>query len=303
MALKNYKGSAILALAAFIWGCAFVAQSAGMDHVGPFTFNAVRNFIGCLVLLPCIALLDKIGGKRPTIWGSAKDKKQRVTLLQGGVCAGVILAAASALQQMGIIYTSVAKAGFITTLYIVFVPLLGLFIGKKVGKLVWLGVVLAAVGLYFLCITQGLTLNFGDTLVFGCAITFSLHILTIDYFSRRTDAVRMAFIQFFVAGTVSLVMALIFESISLQNIMGALVPLLYTGVLSSGVAFTLQIVGQKYTAPTVASLIMSFEAVFAALAGWILLGEIMTQREVFGALLLFVAIILAQLPQKQRAHK
>ncbi len=300
---NNLKGASILSITAFIWGCAFVAQSAGMEFVGPFTFNAARNFIGSLFLIPCIAFLDIINKRKPTIFGTATTKQQRKMLLLGGVVSGFILAIASALQQLGILNSTVGKAGFITTLYIIFVPIFGLALKKHVGKNIWLGVAIAIVGLYLLCITSGFSITMGDTYLILCAVVFSFHILTIDHFSPLTDGVRMACIQFFVAGVINSIPMLVFEAPNIESIAAAWLPVLYTGILSSGVAYTLQIIGQKYTLPTIASLVMSFESVVAVLAGWVLLGENMTQREILGCVLVFAAIIIAQLPEKALRKK
>lgn len=301
MRAKQTRSNFLLLITALIWGSAFVAQSAGMDYLGPFTFTVARSFIGGAFLLPCIAFLDKLGGRKFTLWGSAQTPAQRKTLVLGGVVTGIILAIAGNFQQFGIQYTTVAKAGFITTLYIIIVPLLGLLARKKVGGLVWCGVGLAALGMYLLCMTDGFSVSGGDFLVLLCACMFSLHILAIDHFSSKVDCVRMACIQFFVCGLVSSVPMAALETPTLPALAAAWLPLLYAGVLSSGVGYTLQVVAQKDTSPTVASLIMSLESVFAALAGWVLLGQTLTVREGVGCLLVFAAILLAQLPQKKNA--
>ena len=265
------RNSFLLLLTAVIWGVAFVAQSVGMDYVGPYTFTCVRSFIGGLFLIPCIALLNRLnpsspGGIRPS---NAKTKGQ---LWIGGVCCGVMLCFASCFQQIGIMYTSVGKAGFITAFYIIIVPLLGLFFKKRCGLFVWLGVALAIVGLYFLCITESLTIQFGDFLIFICAILFSIHILIIDYFTLRVDGVKMSCIQFLVSCAISLVGMLIFEEPHITQILIAWKPILYAGVMSCGVGYTLQIVGQKGVDPASASLILSLESSISVLAGWLLLG-------------------------------
>lgn len=231
------RNSFLLLLTAVIWGVAFVAQSVGMDYVGPYTFTCVRSFIGGLFLIPCIALLNRLnpvspGGIRPS---NAKSKGQ---LWIGGVCCGVMLCFASCFQQIGIMYTSVGKAGFITAFYIIIVPLLGLFFKKRCGLFVWLGVALAIVGLYFLCITESLTIQFGDFLIFICAILFSIHILIIDYFTLRVDGVKMSCIQFFVCGLLCAVPMLLFETPDITQLLAAWKPVLYAGIMSSGVAYT-----------------------------------------------------------------
>lgn len=299
--MKQMKNNMMLLLTALIWGCAFVAQSVGMDYVGPFTFNCVRCILGSIVLIPVIFLMD--GRKRKgglTEEQMKKDRGDTRTLVTGGVCCGVILAAASSLQQFGILFTTVGKAGFITAMYIVIVPVLGIFFGKKVKPLILLCVVIAVAGLYFLCMTEKLSLGMGDLLVLLCAAVFSVHILVIDHFSPLVDGVRMSAIQFLTAGIVCAVPMLLWERPVMGEVVTAWMPLLYAGVLSCGVAYTLQILGQKNAEPTVASLILSLESVFSVLAGWILLGQSLSGKELFGCGLMFVAIILAQLPGKKK---
>lgn len=291
------RNSLLLLLAAIIWGSAFVAQSTGMDHVEPFTFSMVRNIIGSLVLIPCIYFLrrGKTRGENQEVQSSSR-LITKVELI-GGICCGVALFAASNAQQVGIQYTTVGKAGFITALYVVIVPILGLFMKKRVSLLIWLCVVLSVSGLYLLCMTEdSFSLAYGDLLVLVCAILFSFHILIIDYFSPRGDGVVIACIQLFVCGILSGVVMLLTENPSIQNILDAKWSILYAGVLSSGVAFTLQIIAQKDVNPTVASLIMCLESVVAVLAGWVILGQDLSQRELFGCILMFIAIVLAQLP-------
>ena len=285
------KNAVMLLLTSLIWGTAFVAQSVGMDFLEPFTFNGVRSFIGGVTLLPCIWLLEKMNGK-PEVDGTRKD------LIQGGIACGLLLFAASSLQQMGIQYTTAGKAGFITALYIVIVPLLGLLFKKRVSSLVWIAVVVAVGGMYLLCITEGFSIGKGDLLVMACAFCFSVHILIIDYFSPKVDGVKMSCIQFLVCGLLCAVPMFLIERPSLSQIWSAWVPLLYAGVLSCGVGYTLQIVGQRHIDPTIASLILSLESVISVLAGWALLGQKLTLRELIGCILVFCAIILAQLPQK-----
>ena len=291
----------MLLLTAIIWGGAFVAQSVGMDYVGPFTFNAVRCIVGGIVLLPCIVLFDKMNGKKPSLWGT-EDAVSRKSLMTGGVVCGVLLAVASSFQQMGIQYTTVGKSGFITAMYILVVPVLGLFAGKKVSVLTWGGVALAVAGLYLLCMTDGFALSVGDMLVLACAFSFSFHIMVVDKYSPVVDGVRMSCIQFFVCGIICAIPAVMFENPQLAQIFAAAKPILYAGVMSSGVGYTLQIIGQKYTQPTVASLLMSLESVFAVIFGAIILHETMSGRELFGCVLMFAAIVLAQIPVKKKAE-
>lgn len=294
------RQSLLLLLTATIWGVAFVSQSVGMDYVGPFTFNAVRSLIGAAVLVPCIALLKKMqrGEKGQEEVHKKEDKK---TLLLGGICCGVILAVASSLQQFGLLYTTVGKAGFITAMYIVLVPILGIFAGKKVGLRIGISVVTAVAGLYLLCMTESLRLEAGDILVLLCAVVFSFHIIVIDHFSPLVDGVKMSCIQFLTCGILCSVCMFLFEEPKLSMIFAAWKPVLYAGVMSCGVAYTLQIVGQKGMNPTVASLIMSLESVISVLAGFVLLHEVLSRRELFGCVLMFAAIILAQLPDRKKA--
>lgn len=302
MKKAKIKSSLLLFLTALIWGSAFVAQSVGMEYVEPFTFNAVRSLIGGLVLIPCTVFLDHINKKEVPAKERKQKKKPDKTLLLGGVCCGICYFAASNLQQVGIRYTTVGKAGFITAMYIVLVPLLGIFMKKKVGWKVWGSVVLAVFGLYLLCMTEQFSLGKGDTYVLLCALGFSFHILIIDHFSPLVDGVKMSCIQFLVAGVLSAVLMFLFEKPEVAVILEAWLPILYAGVLSSGVAYTLQIIGQKGMDPTVASLILSLESVISALSAWVLLGQRLSRKELLGCIVMFAAIILAQLPEKRKTN-
>ena len=312
----------MLVLTAFIWGSSFVAQSVGVDYIGPYTFNSVRCFLGGLILIPVIVFFEsqkrrnnelvrladkaecdsasdgKVREQVQDVSCEKKGKKEQKTLLIGGLCCGLALAVASALQTVGIVYTTAGKAGFVTALYILIVPVMGLFLGRKAGVKTWIGVALALVGMYCLCITEGFAIGYGDFLVFLCAIVYAIHILVIDYFSPKVDGVKMSCIQFFVSGLVCAIPMFLFEQPSVSGILAAWLPLAYAGFLSCGVAYTLQIVAQKHTDPTVACLIMSLESVFAVLSGWLVLNERLTLKEGFGCALVFAAIILAQLPDK-----
>lgn len=296
----QYRSSLLLFLAASIWGVAFVAQSVGMDYMGPFTFNAARSLIGGIVLLPLIAVRErsrkKNGGEAEP--PEKKKVRRKVTLL-GGCCCGLAICTASMFQQYGIQYTTVGKAGFITTLYIIIVPIMGLFFGKKVRRIVWAGAALAAAGMYLLCVNETLSLNKGDLLVFLCAVIFSVHILVIDYFSPKADGVKLSCIQFFVAGIICTIGAFLLETPSWDALVSGAVPVLYAGVMSCGVAYTLQIIGQRNLDPTVASLILSLESVVSVLAGWVILDQTMNGKEIFGCILVFAAVILVQLPGKK----
>lgn len=303
--MKQIRSSVFLLLTAIIWGVAFVAQSEGMKYVGGFTFNCVRSLIGGAILIPCIFLMrawragePKQEGQSGAVGENPTSNRPR-TLFAGGVCCGTVLCIASNLQQFGIKYTTVGKAGFITALYIVLVPLLGLFFHRKVGKLVALGVLFAVCGLYFLCIGEQFTIGLGDFLVFLCALAFSVHILTVDHFAPMVDCVAMSCIQFFTCGILSAIPMLLFERVSWEGLRGATPTILYAGVMSCGVAYTFQVVGQKNVNPTVASMLMSLESVVAVLAGLVLLGQRLSQRELLGCVLMFVAVILAQIPEKK----
>ena len=292
MKKTSLRSNLLLFLTAVIWGVAFVAQSAGMEYVGPFTFNTVRSVIGGIVLIPCIFILNR--GKQ----NRQRSRQGRRDLIRGGICCGIFLAAASSFQQFGIQHTSVGKAGFITALYILLVPLLGLLFGKRVSRRVWIAVAIAVLGMYLLCVNEGFSIAFGDLLVMVCALLFAVHILVVDYFSPRADGVQLSCIQFFTCGLICAVGMFLFEKPSFQQILTAWMPVLYAGVMSCGVAYTFQIIGQRDTDPTVASLILSLESVVSVLAGWLLLHQALSLRELGGCALVFCAIVLAQLPDK-----
>ena len=300
------RQSVLLLLTAAIWGVAFVAQSVGMDYVGPFTFNTVRSLIGGIVLIPCIVLLKRINAGSKDTAGAAEHASgdpagQRKVLLTGGVACGVLLCIASNLQQFGIMYTSVGKSGFITAMYIVLVPVVGIFLKKKAGVKIWCSVAIAVCGLYLLCMTDnGFSIQKGDLLLLLGAVAFSFHILTIDYFSPKVDGVKMSCIQFFTCGILSMVCMFLFAQPQIGAILQAWMPIVYAGVMSCGVAYTLQIVGQKGMNPTVASLILSTESVISVIAGWLILHQKLSGRELLGCVLMFAAIILVQLPERKR---
>ena len=280
---QQIKSSLILLLTATIWGVAFVAQSVGMEYIGPFTFNAIRCVLGGLVLIPVILVLKK---KKET-GAENQEKEDKKTLWTGGIACGVILCIASNLQQFGIMEASVGKSGFFTALYIVMIPVIGIFIC----------VALAVVGMYLLCMKDGsFTIERADIMLLLCALAFSFHILVVDYFSPKVGGVKMSCIQFFVCGVLSAVGMLFTETPDISNIQAAWLPLLYAGLLSCGVGYTLQIVGQKGINPVIASLIMSLESVISALAGWVILGQVLSPKEILGCVLMFVAIIITQIP-------
>lgn len=292
---KSTIGSIQLLLTAIIWGVAFVAQSAGMNYVGPFTFNCVRSFLGGIVLIPCIWFLNARNTEEEKATAGEFSQK---TLVWGGICCGICLFLGSTMQQLGIQRTTVGKAGFITALYIVLVPVFSIFLGKKTDRKIWICVAIAIVGLYFLCISDSWSIGAGDIYLLFGALFFTLHILVIDYFAPRTDNVKMSCIQFFVAGICCIIPMMTMEQPQWSYILDAKVPILYAGIMSCGVAYTLQIVGQKKVRPTVASLILSGESVVSVLAGWLLLQQTLSHREILGCVLLFMAIILAQIDMK-----
>ena len=292
------RNSLLLLLTAIIWGVAFVAQSTGMEYVEPFTFTCIRNIIGGIVLIPCVFLFGKIRKKQGPIITK--------TELVGGICCGVALCVATSFQQVGILHTTVGKAGFITALYVVVVPILGLFMKKRVSFLIWICVILSVIGLYLLCITEGnLALGYGDFLILICAVLFSVHILIIDYFSPKGDGVVISCIQFLTCGVIAGVGMVLTEQPTVTAILEAKWSILYAGVLSCGVAYTLQVVGQKEMNPVIASMILCLESVVAVLAGWLLLHEALSTRELLGCGLMFIAIMMAQIPvpikKKERA--
>ncbi len=297
---KEVSSAILLFLAAFIWGVAFVAQSVGMDYVGPFTFNGCRFLLGGLVLTP-FAVIREGKYRRSKLYINMTEDEQKEhkrTTFWGGLGCGVAICIASCFQQMGMLYTSVGKAGFITALYIVLVPVAGIFMKKKASGIVWVGVVLAAIGFYFLCITESFTIAYGDVLIFLCAVCFTFHILIIDYFAPKADGVALSCIQFWFSGIVCMGIALFKETPEFSAIIAATIPILYAGVMSCGVAYTLQIIGQKNMKPAVASLILSLESVISVLAGWVILKEVLTKRQLLGCVLVFSAVILAQIPVK-----
>ena len=295
---KQTKGSILLLLCAMIWGAAFVAQSEGMQYVGPFTMGATRFFLAGLVLLPVIAILDRKGWSQNRPVTREETKKQ---LASGAIC-GVLLFAATTLQQFGLLDTSVGKSGFITALYIVFVPIAGVLMGKRAGLKVWLCAAAAVGGMYLLCVGSGFSIAGGDLLTLGCAVLFTLHICYIGAVVPNMDGVRLSCVQFLVCSALSAVGMLLFESPSWSSILRCWWPIVYAGVFSGGVAYTFQIIGERDVQPALASLLMSLESVFAALFGWILIGQSLSARELFGCAIMFAAIILSQLPEKQATN-
>jgi len=291
----------MLLVTAGIWGVAFVAQSVGAQYLGPFSFNCIRFFIGGCVLLPVIAFFSGKKKKEAFTKGEVLEKmskKDKMTLITGGICCGLALSSASMMQQFGIRYTTVGKAGFITALYIIIVPILGIILKKKVSVQVWISAGIAVVGLYMLCMNETLSISKGDIYVLICAFLFSVHILIIDYFSKRAEGVKISCIQFFTSSAICAVGMFLIEKPAFANIFAAYIPILYAGIMSCGIAYTLQILAQKEMDPTVASLILSLESVVSLLSGWLILGQALSVKELFGCALMFGAIILAQLPKR-----
>ncbi|MGI6183599.1 MAG: DMT family transporter [Candidatus Fimadaptatus sp.] len=302
MSLK-LRSSLMLLLAAFIWGTAFVAQSIGMEYIGPHTFGGIRFVIGGIVLLPLIALRTRRGQDvTQTVAQRTSPGHARRALITAGLCCGAALFCGATLQQVGLTGTDAGKAGFITALYIVLVPVLGLMVGRKVTKVVAISVIIGLTGLYLLCVGDSFSLATTDLYLLAGAVCFSAHILVIDHFSGSVDPVRLSSMQFFVAGILGLVCMAIFETPNWHDILSCAGPILYAGVLSSGVAYTLQVVGQQHTPPATASLLMSFESVFSVLAGAVVLGEVLTPREAIGCVIMFAAILLSQLGDLALAH-
>ena len=310
------RNTFFLILTALIWGAAFVAQSVSMDYIEPLTFIFLRSLIGGLFLIPCIRLLDWLNRRSENGAGEAADNREKLTIrgtaaggkkggsrwwtdrqvLTGGIVCGLFLFFANCFQQTGIQYTTVGKAGFITSFYIIIVPLLGIFLKRYCGILTWIAVAIALAGLYFLCMNEALEIETGDFLILVSAFLFAGQILAIDHFVRFVDGVKMSCVQFLTGAVLGCIGMLLFESPQMSLILQAAVPVLYTGIMSTGVGYTLQIVGQKGMNPTMAALILSLESVFSALSGFVILHQVMSGREFLGCAFMFVAIILAQLP-------
>ena len=301
MSNKSLRGSLLLLLGSMIWGAAFVAQRVGMDHVGPFTFNGIRMLLAWLVMIPVNALMEHKNKNTPG-YTAPDPKDQRLS----GVICGALLFIATSLQQMGLVSTTAGKAGFITALYVVLVPVAAWFLFRKnPGKVIWLGVLIAVGALWLLCMPAdgGFVLQSGDLLVLGCAVCFTFQILCVDHYAARVSGVKLARDEFLVTGGLSMLIAVATEPISWEGVREALIPILYAGIMSGAVGYTLQVLGQRDTDPTVASLLMCMEAVFAVLTGVLLIGEKMTVRETVGCVLMFCAVILAQLPEEWLRRK
>ena len=294
------RSNLLLLMTAIIWGSAFIAQSKGADVIGPFTFNTVRYALAVVALLPVIYIFSRKRNSENTVDQDIPRANGTKTLIIGGIATGIALFTASSLQQYAMAFTTAAKAGFITTLYVILVPIVGIFLKKKIRPIIWFCALLAVIGLYLLSIKPGtFSISRGDFFVLLCALAFTGHILIIDYFSPKTDGVKLSCIQFAVVSIASFVAMMMTETFVLSEVLDAIIPLLYTGVLSSSVGYTCQIIAQKKADPVISSLILSLESVFAAIFGALILHESMSGREITGCAIMFVAIIIAQLPEKK----
>lgn len=293
---KTIQSSLLLLLAAAVWGFAFVAQRMGMEHIGPFTFNGIRFLLGAISLIPLIFLLPSNGKTKTT---DSRDPK----LLFWGCVAGIALFAGASLQQIGMVYTTAGNAGFITGLYVIFVPILGLFLRHKTSPVVWIAAVMAVVGMYFLSVNEGMAINRGDIFVLISAFFFAIHVLVVGFVTRMYNALKISLVQFLVCGILSLVAAILFETITWEGVHQALIPILYGGLISVGVGYTLQVVGQKHAKPAPAAIILSTEAVFAVIGGVWILHETMEARAIFGCCLMLAGMMLAQIPFKSLKPK
>ena len=298
---KSLGGNIALLLAAFIWGTSFVAQSVGMESVEGFTFNGIRMLMGSAALMPLIAVMQ-IKKRKTDIRTKAQKKNDALVQLKSGVICGLILFCASNLQQFAFNYTTSGKIGFITALYMLLVPVFGLVLKQKQKLFVWFAVVMGCFGAYLLCVDGSFSIGKGELLALACSVCFAVHILYIDSVVDKVDGVILSCTQFFVVGVISVICMFIFETPQISAINSAIVPILYSGILSSGVAYTLQIIGQKNTQPAVASILMCLESVFAVLAGWVVLKEQLSAREAIGCVVMFVAIILTKIHEWKKSE-
>ena len=289
--LLALKGNVYLFLAAFAWGTTFVVQRTAMEHMGPFFYSGIRFFLGSVFLLP-IAIY-RVRGRRPSIW--QREKQGKWLPIWGSCLSGMLICLGINLQQTGLIYTTAGNAGFITGLYVLIVPFLGLFFGFSVSLGVWIGAPLAAVGLYLLSVTEGFSLAPGDSLILAGAFVWAAQVMTVGLLSPKTDTVLLAFGQSFVCGVLSLIIAIVVEEITMDAVQAAWFEIAFGGIISVGVGFTLQVAGQKYSQPSHAAIIMQLEAVFAALSGWYVLNEVMSNRALSGAVLMLLGMLIAQL--------
>lgn len=286
--MLKFRGSLILLLVAVIWGTAFSAQRAGMEHIGPFAFNGIRFALGGISLLPLLYYF-----RRQKTAEGAKESRHRAW--RAGLITGMIMFVDLSFQQVGLVYTTAGKAAFITCLYLILVPLGGVFLKHKINTNVWTGAVFSIAGLYFLCVTDGLVIQYGDFIILGSAFFGAMHILAIGHYARHVDSLELAVSQFFICSLASLALAVCFEEIRWQSIEDAAIPILYGGFLSVGVAYTLQIYGQKYADPAHAVIIMSLESVFGALSGYIFLAEVLSFSQMGGCVLMLSGVLISQL--------
>ncbi len=299
--MKRFYGSAALLVAAFVWGLGFVAQSIGLDRIGPFTFQSVRCMIAALCLFAVVQVMDRLK-KRRNSW-KKPTRAETLYLWKGGFVCGLVFTIAACLQQTGLQYTTPAKGGFLTSMYLVMVPLLGLALGHRPPRKIWLCVLLALLGVYLLSITSDFTLAPGDGFEIACALGFAFHILVIDHYAPHTDGVKLSCIQFFLSSLMSGVLMLLFEQPSISALIAASAALLYAGAISGGMGYTLQIIGQQYAEPITATLLMSLESVFSMLGGLVILHQIPTGRELSGCALILIAVILVQLPARKSKRR
>ena len=294
--MRNFfsKSNLLLILASIIWGCAFVAQNVGMNYIGPWTFSTIRFLIAGFSLLAIIPILDK---KRTHVI-RPKTKEEKMKLLLGSVLCGLALSIGSIVQQIAMLTVPVAKAGFLTTLYVLFVPMITLLFGKKIPLKVWIGIAMALFGLYLLSMAGNLAIGIGEILLILAAFLFAIHIIIIGHFSTRVDPVRLSCGQLLIGGFATVIPMIVIEKPTMGSILAAYIPLLYTGIFSSCVAYTLQIFAQKEANPTIAGMLLSLESVFAALAGYLILNQVLNTRELIGCVLIFIAIVIAQLPDR-----
>ena len=297
---KKMLGNFILLLTALIWGTAFVFQRVGMESIEPITFNAMRMLIAAVAIGILYFVLSKKNKLSPDI--DLKERKKNTLI--GGIICGVVLTAASIFQQYGLVYTTAGKAGFITAMYILLVPVISfVFLKKKITYLVWIAVLAGLVGMYLLCVNENFSFSLGDLLVFICAIFFSIHILCCDHFVKKSDAIGIAAVQFATSTVLSFMLSFIFETPSVEKVSSALIPIIYCGLISGGIGYTLQIVGQKFSEPATASLLMSMESVFAVITGVLVLNESMSVKEIIGCIIMFAAVLLVQIPIKKKNKK
>ena len=289
------RSNLLLILASIIWGCAFVAQNVGMNYIGPWTFSTIRFLIAGFSLLAIIPILDK----RRTHVIRPKTKEEKQKLLLGSVLCGLALSVGSIVQQIAMLTVPVAKAGFLTTLYVLFVPIITLLFGKKIPLKVWIGIAMALFGLYLLSMAGNLSLGIGEIFLILAAFLFAIHIIIIGHFSTRVDPVRLSCGQLLIGGFATVIPMIVIERPTIVSILAAYIPLLYTGIFSSCVAYTLQIFAQKEANPTIAGMLLSLESVFAALAGYLILNQVLNTRELIGCVLIFIAIVIAQLPDRR----